>query len=86
VEPLHPIVAQAQAAAANPGFRLTSWLEFVAGIGKTFIDTPEERQKITDGLMMVYDTFVVPRAPLVAKPARPFAEQFVKSTLEQLAS
>lgn len=82
---MHPIVAQVhELAAVNPGFRLTSFLEAIANLGKSFIDTPEERAAIKTGLMVVYDTLVTPRAPTIAVAARPFVEGFIDSTLAKL--
>lgn len=82
----HPLYLRAQsAAAADPGFHLTSLLELVAQIGKSFVDTPEERAQIKAAVLLAYDHFVAPRPPLIAEALRGVVGSLVDGILNSLA-
>ena len=77
--PLYKAVEASTAGSASYGYG--SFIETLAVYLKTFVDTPEERQRVVDVALAAYDKFLAPRlGPMVG----PVLREFVGAAVHQL--
>lgn len=84
----HPLYKAVEASAASSAaYGYGSFVETLNIYLKTFIDTPEERQRVVEVALVAYDRFVSPRlGPVVGPLLREFVGAAVHRILASLGS